>query len=289
MAKRILLILLLPVLVSGCMRSVLISRILPRSRAIIPKNATQPASPEKHAAEPTDSRPPFTVGEKLTYLMAWKRIPVGTATVTVEALTTFKGYDVYKIVVTAKTNVFLSKLFKVEDTFTSYMDRDKLISRRYEATIREGRYKKDLVVDYDFAKHLATYRNLTDGSVKTTPVEKNVHDPISAAYFFRTMSLKTGDKIKITVNLCERNYVIFADVEKMVTADLPESGTFEAFMIKPYIELEGKRQKRAMARGYISAGKRRLVLYAVIKVLEIPWIGNVTATLREISYGDRTD
>ena len=269
MKKRIFVILALLAFVSGCAKTARIGR------ASIGEMASQ------EIAEPESS---FTVGERFTYLIAWKGIPVGTATATIEALTTFKEYEVYKIVVTVKTNDFLSKLFRVEDRFTSYMDKDALISRHYEAVQREGKYRKNLVVDYDFQKYIATYKNLKDGSVKVSPIEKNVQDPVSAAYFFRTVPVRIGDEIKITVNLNEKNYDIFADIDKSATITLPEMGTFDAFLIRPYVKLKGKRERRANVWGYLSGDKNRLPLLWVLKVLEIPWIGEVTATLKKVEY-----
>ena len=146
--------------------------------------------------------------------------------------------------VAAKTNQFLSKLFPVTDTYTSYMDKERLISRRYEASLREGRYKKDLVVDYDSKKNVATYTNLTDGTVKACPTRKNVRDPICAAYYLRTVPLKSGDKINIDVNLCEHNYEVIGDITKKVHVSIPEVGTFDEFLIRRYVKLNGKRQKR---------------------------------------------
>jgi len=227
---------------------------------------------------------PFKVGEKLHYVIAWQGIPVGDATVTVETLMPFKDYEVYKIVVHAKTNAFLSMLFKIDDTFISYIDKDKLISRRCENIIREGNYKKDLIVDYDSKKLIATYTNLGDGSVKTCPIEKNVQDPVSAAYFFRTIPMNVGDEINLVINHSEKNYVISGDVEKKTTFNLRKIGTFEAFLIKPYLKLDNKKLKRANTWGYLSADEKRIILYVNIKVLEIPWIGEVTATLANIEY-----
>jgi hypothetical protein len=269
MKTRIFAILALLILVSGCARTARIRR----------PSVTEAASQE--IAEPKAS---FTVGEKFTYLIAWKGIRVGTATITVEELTTFKEYEVYKIVVAAKTNDFLSKLFRVEDTFTSYMDKDKLISRHYEAVQREGKYKKDIVVDYDFENYIATYKNLRDGSVKTASIKENVQDPVSAAYFFRTVPVRVGDKIEVTVNLNEKNYDIHADIDKSASITLPEIGTFDAFLIRPYVKLKGKRQRRGKVWGYLSRDERRLALFWVVKVLEIPWIGEVTATLKKVEY-----
>lgn len=269
MKRRIFVILLLAIFVTGCARTARIRR---------------PVVSEAVSEEIPEPAPFFTVGEKFTYLIAWKGVPVGRATATIEGLTSFKGYEVYKIVVVAKTNDFLSKLYKVEDTFISYMDKKRFISRRYEAAQREGNYKKDLVVDYDFQKCVAMYKNLRDGSLKTCPIKKDVQDPVSAAYFFRTMPVKVGDEIKITVNLNKKNFEIFGRIDKKALVTTPELGTFEAFFVKPYIKLKGKRQRRAKIWGYLSADKRRLGLCMVVKVLEIPWVGEITATLEKVEY-----
>ncbi|MBN1354025.1 MAG: DUF3108 domain-containing protein [Candidatus Omnitrophica bacterium] len=256
-------------IVSGCASAVRIE--YPHAGM---ETALQAARPE----------PSFTVGEKATFVIAWKGIPVGRATAAVEELTKFKEYNVYKIAVTARTNEFLSKLFRVEDRFTSYVDRDTLTSRHFETIQREGRYKKDLVVDYDFEKGIAFYKNLRDNTVKTCPIEKDVQDPVSAAYYFRAMPQKLGDELRMVVNLNEENYEIIGCIEKKRVITIPVLGTFEAFLIKPYVKLGGKRQKRAKAWGYVSADERRLGLFGVIKVLEIPWVGEITGTLEKLEY-----
>ena len=227
---------------------------------------------------------PFTVGERSRYVIAWQGIPVGQATATVESLINFKDYEVYKIVVHAETNNFLSMLFRINDTFVSYMDRKKLISRHYEATIREGDYKKDLVVDYDFKNLTATYKNLQDGSVKTCSIEKDVQDPVSTAYYLRTMPIEEGSKIELVVNHSEKNYEISGEVEKKTEFDTKKIGTFEAFLIKPYLKTGEEKLKRTATWGYLSADERRLILYVNIKAIEIPWLGEVTATLESIEY-----
>ncbi|MBL7156937.1 MAG: DUF3108 domain-containing protein [Candidatus Omnitrophica bacterium] len=269
MKKRIFVLLLLLLFAAGCARTAKIRRLAVRDSA------------GEEIAKPSAR---FTVGERFTYVAAWKGIHVGRVTATIEDLIRFKGYEVYKIVVVAKTSDFLSKLFKVEDTFISYMDKDKLISRGFEATIREGRYKKDLVVDYDFEKCVATFKNLRDGTVKTCPIEENVQDPISAAYFFRTIPVKVGDRIKLTVNLNEKNYEVFGNIEKSSITTVPAIGTFNAFLVRPYIKLKGKLERRGKAWGYFSQDEKRIGLYMVVKVLEIPWIGEITATLERVEY-----
>ena len=269
MKARILTVLAIVLVISGCAGTATVRRII--ASEALPEKVTSPETT-------------FTVGEKLTFEGAWKGINIGTATATVEELTTFKGYEVYKIVAVVKTNKFLSTLFPVEDIFTSYVDSTTFTSRHYEAKRREGNYRKHLVVDYDFDKLTASYTNLRDGTVKTSAIVKDVHDPISASYFCRTIPINVGEEVKIKVNLNEKNYEITAPIAKKVNMVIKGLGTFESFLIKPYIKLEGKQQKRARTWGYISTGEKRLPLYGDVKVLEIPWLGNVTGTLKKIEY-----
>ena len=165
MKKQILAILLVALLTGGCAGMTRVSRFVVTEEA--PKIATEPRNSP-------------VVGERITFRATWKGITVGRATVTVEELMPFKNYEVYKIVLRVKTTPFLSALFKVEDTFTSYADKETLVSRYYEANIREGKYRRHLVVDDDFEKKIGIYTNRQDGSVKTAPIKDDVRDPISA-------------------------------------------------------------------------------------------------------------
>jgi len=271
MRKYTILILSIVLALNGCARQATVRRLSVKAAAI-----------EKIA----EAQKTFTVGEQLTYAISWKGIPVGRATATIEEITTIDGYEVYKIVVVARANDFLSKIYKIEDTYTTYMDTKKFISRRYEAIRREGNYKKDLVVTYDFDKLIAYYKNLRDGTVKTCPIDKNVQDPVSASYFCRTISANVGETIELAVNLNEKNYKIYGFIEKRALVTLPKLGAFNAVLVKPYVKLDGKRQKRANAWGYFSTDERRLGLYGFVKVLELLWIGEITATLEKVEYLD---
>ena len=270
MVKKLsLVLLLLVVCVTGCARTARIKRIKPDDPA---------------AKEPSKAVTAFTVGERATFTGSWKGIPIGEATVTTEDIIAYKGFEVYKVVVVAKTSKIISQFYKVEDTLISYIDTKDFTSRHCEAIRREGRYKKDVIVDYDFDKRLAIYNNLLDGTVKTCPIKERVHDPISAAYYFRTVPMKLGDELHVTVNVNEENYDVYGKIEKKCSITIPGLEKHEALLIKPYIKAKGKRQRRASTWGYISTGEKRLPLYGVIKILEIPWIGDISGTIKKVEY-----
>ena len=220
----------------------------------------------------------FPVRKRLTYLMAWNGIPVGSIIAESGDSIDYKGHDVYIMKLVTRSNKFLSKIYNVEDTYTSYVDARTMTSRRYEADRKEGNYRKHVIVEYDFSNMEAIYTNLTDGSVKTCAITENVQDPLSAICYFMTLPVSLGNKINITINLNEKNYELFAEVESLDCVKLPQLGLFPAFKIRPYAELKNKRVKKGKAWVYIAADMTKYPLYGVVL---IPF-GKVTATLKKV-------
>jgi hypothetical protein len=222
------------------------------------------------------ARPRFHVRKRLTYLIAWNNIPVGIIRAESGNIKEYQGRDVYVMTVVTESNKFLSKIYRVEDTYTSFIDVRTMTSRRYEADRKEGNYRKHVIVEYDFEKMEAVYTSLTDGSVKRCPIEENVQDPLSAVCYFMVLPVEPGEKIDITVNLNEKNYRLFGKIEDVNAVKLPRLGTFPAFKVRPYAELGKERVKKGRAWAYFAADKNRYPLYGVVL---IPF-GRVTATLR---------
>ena len=222
--------------------------------------------------------PRFHVRKRLTYLMAWNNIPIGTIRAESGDVMGYRGHDVYVMTLVTESNNFLSRIYRVEDTYTSYIDTRTMTSCRYEADRKEGNYRKHVIVEYDFEKMEAIYTNLTDGSVKRCPIKENVQDPLSAICYFMTLPLEPGESIGITVNLNEKNYRLFGKIENVDVVKLPRLGSFPAFKMRPYAELKKKRVKKGKAWMYFAADKDRYPLYGVVL---IPF-GRVTATLKSV-------
>ncbi len=220
----------------------------------------------------------FHVGKRFIFLIAWNRIPMGRIIAEIPEIKEYKGRDVYVVRIVTESNDFLSKIYRVEDTYTSYVDVENMTSRRYEADRKEGNYRKHLVVEYDFNKYEAIYTNLVDGSVKRCTIEDNVQDPVSAICYFMTIPVKPGDEIGITINLNEKNYKLFGKVGRAEMLKLSRIGEWPAFKIRPYAELDKKRVEKGKVWMYFSADKNRYPLQATVL---IPF-GKVTAVLRSI-------
>lgn len=218
--------------------------------------------------------------EKLTYTVKWLGLPVGTLTSSVKGTEKINGKEAYVLEAVIKTNSFCSKIFAVNDRYVSYVDKEQLYPLRHEVYRREGRYKKDAVTIFDHAQGKAYYRNLRSNSEKVFDIPSGVHDFLSASYFFRSLPLKVGDKVRYTVSTNEKNYQVVILVKSQAAVKLGRLGKKKALVIQPYALLEGKELKKGSARGYYSLEGSRPLLGAVIAA---PVFTKITAFL---SRGD---
>jgi hypothetical protein len=177
-----------------------------------------------------------------------------------------------------KTNGFCSKIFPVNDRYVSYVDKEHLRTVRHEVYRREGKYKKDAITVFDHANGKAYFRNLLDKSEKVFDIPEGVQDFLSAYYFFRSLSLKVGDKIRYTVSTNEKNYQVVVMVKSKTALKLGALGKKKALLIQPYVMLKGKELKKGAARGYYGLEGSRPLLGAVITA---PLFTKITAFLTQ--------
>jgi hypothetical protein len=220
----------------------------------------------------------FLTHKRMIFKIAWNGIPVGRVIAKSDETIEYGGRKAYVVKVVTESNEFISKIYRVEDTYTSYVDAETMTSLRYEADRKEGRYRKHAVVEYDFPKKEAVCTNLRDGSVKRCAINDQVHDPVSAFCYFMTLPVNQGEKMYISVNLNEKNYDIYGTAEDIGVVKLPRLGEFPAFMIRPYVYLKNEEYRRGKAWMYFAAGEKRYPLYGVVSII----FGKVTATLDSV-------
>lgn len=207
----------------------------------------------------------LNIGEKMTFKIKWLGIPVGTVELETKGIEVIKGNKVYRIELTAKTNAVMSAIFPVEDRYISFMDVENLCTLRHEVNRKEGFYRKNAYTDFYQNQHYAYFKNLLDGSEKEFEIPEKTQDPITAFYYLRTLNFKLGDTFKYSIINSEKNYTIYANVAKKEFIRHKKLGTFEAFLIKPYAEVEGEKTTRGSAVGYFSADARRLPLITTLR------------------------
>ena len=220
----------------------------------------------------------FSVGEKVVYEVRWIGIPVGNVVSTIKAIEEIGGRKAYVIELVAKTNDFASKIYRIEDVYTSYMDVERLVSLKHEVRRREGRYRKDAVTVFDQENHKAYFENFLDKSKKEFVIPPDVQDPLTAIYYFRTLDLKHKDKIYYRVVNNEAVYELYGLIKKKCFIQIGASGPYETFYVVPYAILKGERVKKGKASGYISVDGSRLPILGIVKA---PLFTKITASLLE--------
>lgn len=224
------------------------------------------------------------VGEKFTYKAEWLGLDVGIATLTVKEITERNGRKVYHIMATANTTPIVSKIYKVDDRISTYIDVEKLYPVRYEKKQREGGYKSDEYIDFDHKKGKALYFSRLSHDKKEFNIPKRVQDPLSCMYYFRLQDVDAGRSVFADVNADEKNYLLEAKIHRKVIVNIRDVGEWEAFMVEPLPWFQGKVKRKAKATMWFSADEKRIPLLMVTR--GIPLVGTVTITLQKIENLD---
>jgi hypothetical protein len=229
-------------------------------------------------------QPKFRVGEKLTYKAEWLGIDVGTATLEVKEITEINGRKAYRIVAKAETSPMVSKLYKVEDVISTYIDAEEMYPLKCEGKQREGGHQKDDYVEFDQKNHKAYYFSRKNNEKKEYTVPEKVQDPLSCIYFFRIQDIKSGEAIFANVHLDDKNWLIEAKLVKKSILKIKGVGEWEAFMAKPLTWFQGELKNKAKVSIWFSADENRIPLLVVTS--SIPFVGTITITLQKIEYLD---
>jgi Protein of unknown function (DUF3108) len=191
-------------------------------------------------AQPVKNRPvAFRPGETLTYDVNWSVFPAGTITATLTQDNNSPG-DSYVVTTTAKSQGFVSLLYKVQDKFRSVFNPETLCSIQISKQINEGRRHKITKITFDNHRGLAILdeHNLdeSDGPPKHAEHEipPCVQDIITAFYYVRSQPLHVGQDVKLAVNDGSKTTTIVAAVTTRRKIQTP-MGIHEALRVEPSI------------------------------------------------------
>lgn len=132
--------------------------------------------------------PPFAVGERLEYDLSWGFFPVGSAVMEVLEAMENQSEGAKTIRFQVRSNSFADNFYKVRTSISSTVDADFTKSLLYQKSQREGRTRREIRVEYDYANGVARYFSEAEEQ-KTTPIPESVFDPLAIAYFFRLREL----------------------------------------------------------------------------------------------------
>ena len=224
---------------------------------------------------------PFQPGEKMVFELKWTVVSAGEASLEVKSFKKVDNKDAYHFVLTAKTNRFLDRIYKVRDRIDGYTDMDITRSLFYSKRQREGKTKKNVVVKFDWEDSTAEYTEYIK-QAKKMPIElmPGALDPLSIFYYSRKLPLQVGEEMQRPVTdgkKCVMGKVKVVRREKIIVP----AGEFDTFLIVPDLQHVGgvfKKSKNATIELWVSADNRRLPVKLKSKVV----VGSFTGEL--ISY-----
>lgn len=219
---------------------------------------------------------PFGVGENLVFSVQYGLVTAGEATLEVRNLATLDGRPCYRIVSDARTNEFFSKFYAVRDRYESYIDTVELYSLRYEKHLREGKFKRDAVVDFDQVRHRAKYKD------KVVPIPPRTQDVLSALYYVRTLPLEVGQSISLANHTDGKNYPLIVKVHRRERVKV-DAGEFDCLVVEPILRGPGIFTQKGRLTVWLTDDERRMPVLMKSKVI----IGHVAAVLKEYKTAPR--
>ncbi len=227
---------------------------------------------------PDDTPAPWR-GEELKYGIYYSFIRAGTAYIKNRGLTTVNGRKAFLLQTTAFSAAVIDAFFKVRDINYSWLDAENFYSLGYLQSVREGGYKRDEWLIFDYPKKLfyGELQKKEDPHIISGPLDMQVLDMLSSLYFVRAQKLEVGKDIVFDIINRERQYPLVVKVLKKETVKT-DAGKFDCIVVEPQFRGEGI---------FVSKGKSLKVWLTddeykmPVKMKTEVFIGSVSAELLE--------
>ena len=218
-------------------------------------------------------------GEELKYCIYYSFIRAGTAYIKNRGLTTVNGRKAYLLQTTAFSAAVIDAFFKVRDINYSWLDAENFYSLGYLQSVREGGYKRDewLIFDYPQKLFYGELQKKEEPHIISGALEMQVLDMLSSLYFVRAQKLEPGKDIVFDIINRERQYPLVVKVLKKETVKT-DAGKFDCIVVEPQFRGEGI---------FVSKGKSLKVWLTddeykmPVKMKTEVFIGSVSAELLE--------
>ena len=164
---------------------------------------------KKYDNEQSDS--PYKAGENLTYLIHYGFINGGKVFLGINN-DSILDKKAYHVVIEAKTTGIADVLYKVRDTYESYIDPSTDLPVKAIRNISEGRYKRynEVLFDHESRTDSSLVYSQTSG---LQVVPKNIHDILSGFFYMRkyyiTNDINKGDTIHIKTYFTDELFPLF--------------------------------------------------------------------------------
>ncbi len=221
---------------------------------------------------------PFSAGETLEYDVAWRIFGAGKATMSL-ARDTSGAQPQWRATVEAHSTGIVSRLYNVQDVFSSTFLAGSLCSEQIVKTMHEGSRHREIRIDFEKQRQMAVLREMDVSKNRLVrqaenPIPACAFDVVSAFYQVRSQKLEIGKVFQVPPNDGSRTILIDIEVQGREEIKTP-AGTFQTIRVEPQV-FGGTLFKRS--------GRMQLWLTddASHKLVELRaklFIGTITATL----------
>ncbi|MBV7268851.1 DUF3108 domain-containing protein [Winogradskyella luteola] len=184
----------------------------------------------------------FQEGEWFKFKMSYSGfLKAGNATLSLNE-STLNGKSVYHVVGKGWTTGLIKAVFKVEDHYESYFDKETGAPYKFIRRIDEGGHTKDIEIDFLHDEQKAVVNNKKKKRIRTIETQQDVQDMVSMYYYLRNnidiKSLRKGDEIKTNMFFDEENYGFKLKYLGKDTIEVDINGTdvkVRALKFRPYV------------------------------------------------------
>ena len=144
----------------------------------------------------------FKAGENIVYRVHYGFVNAGEGVVeTSPEIYKINNRACYKTSVSGHTTGTFDILYKIRDTWRSYVDTSALLTQRFYWNVNEGKFHKEETVFFDQINNKIRSEEKDQETREFSKTPDNLQDIVSGYYYLRTFNfnkLKEGDQIPIT-------------------------------------------------------------------------------------------
>lgn len=200
----------------------------------------------------------FQAGEKYDYRVKFGFVNIGLASVKVsEKIYSMNNRPCYRIAVFGRTSG-ITDVFKVRNTYLSYVDTLAIIPHQFTYNAREGNYKKDQTVYFNHQRTSAT--RFENNEKKKFDIPKYCQDVVSGYYFLRTLpfeKMKVGEVISSSLFFSDELYNLKVKFKGRKTIET-KFGKIKVFEINPILPPNDLFDGSDAIKVYVSDDKNRV-------------------------------
>lgn len=195
--------------------------------------ATQTPMPDEHTSVPWK-------GEQLKYGIYYSFVKAGTAYIKNRGLIDADGKPAFVIQTSAFSAPVIDSVFKVRDINLSWLDAQNFYSLGYSQSLREGRYKRDEWVRFDYPQQ--EYRGQVQKKAAPRSFSGELMQPVldmlTSLYYVRAKDLAPGQEVVFDIINREEKYPLVVKVLGRETVKT-EAGKFKCLIVEPKFRGEG--------------------------------------------------